>query len=83
LILSHKQVPIYHIARGNACKSAKLRCAELFGFMPPLQASLRTSALVMAMAFPHHAVQEATASDARALPGEMCEFKNGERCGGE
>jgi len=32
-------------------------------FMPPLQGHLRTSALVMAMAFPHHAVQEKTAAD--------------------
>jgi hypothetical protein len=29
-------------------------------FMSPLQGRLRTSALVRAMAFPHHAVQEKT-----------------------
>src|ERR1700681_844778 len=33
--------------------------------MPPLQGHLRTSALVMAVAFPHHAVQEKTAIHAR------------------
>jgi acyl-CoA dehydrogenase len=32
--------------------------------MSPLQGTLRTSALVMAVAFPHHAVQEMTAPDA-------------------
>jgi hypothetical protein len=31
-------------------------------FMSPLQGRLRTSALVTAVAFPHHAVQEKTAS---------------------
>jgi hypothetical protein len=53
--------------------------------MSPLQAALRTSALVMAVAFPHHAVEEKTAPDAWAKsPGEMCaNFKNGERSGGE
>src|SRR5450432_4149671 len=46
--------------------------------MPPLQASLLTSALVMAVAFPHHAVQENTAPDTCAeWPGEMCRFKTG------
>jgi hypothetical protein len=59
--------------------------ASSFSFMSPLQAALRTSALVMAVAFPHHAVQEKTAPDAWAKsPGEMCaDFNNGERCGGE
>jgi acyl-CoA dehydrogenase len=45
--------------------------------MPPLQAALRTSALVMAVAFPHHAVQETTASEVRELPGEWSGFKTG------
>jgi len=45
--------------------------------MPPLQASLRTSTLVMAVAFPHHGVQETTVPDARELPGERYEFKTG------
>ena len=46
--------------------------------MPPSQASSRTSALVMAVAFPHHAVQETAASDTpAALPGERYEFKTG------
>ena len=45
--------------------------------MPALQGALRTSALVMAVAFPHHAVQETAASDARELPGERTEFKTG------
>src|SRR5258705_5717009 len=58
-------VETHHIVPQNACKSAKLRCAELMPaaavpFMWPLQGHLRTSALVMAMAFPHHAVQEKT-----------------------
>jgi hypothetical protein len=40
--------------------------------MSALQAALRTSALVMAVAFPHHAVQEKTAPDAWAKsPGGM------------
>ena len=61
-------VETQHIVPQNACKSPKLRCAELMlaaavPFMPPLQGHLRTSALVMAMAFPHHAVQEKTAAD--------------------
>src|SRR6266702_8463271 len=58
----------HHIVPQNACKSPKLRCAELMmaaavPFMSALQGHLRTSALVMAMAFPHHAVQENTAAD--------------------
>jgi hypothetical protein len=36
--------------------------------MSPLQGRLRTSALVMAVAFPHHAVQEKMAPDARTEP---------------
>src|SRR6202011_5515945 len=47
---------------------AKLRCAEfilcLMDFMPPPQAALRT-ALVTAMAFPHHRAQEKTAPEAQ------------------
>jgi len=68
----------------------KVHCAELklassLSFMSPLQGALRTSALVMAVAFPHHALEEKTAPDAWAKsPGEMCaNFKNGERSGGE
>jgi hypothetical protein len=44
------------------CKSAKVRYAELIQLrptlMPGLQAALRPPALVMALAFPHHAAQE-------------------------
>src|SRR3984893_12366866 len=63
-----------------------LRCAELIiprlPFMSPLQAALRRQALVMAMAFPHHPVQEKQekiASDAGAeWPGEIrCQMKTG------
>ena len=65
----------------NACKSAKLHWAEfilcLMTFMPcRLQRALRT-ALVMAMAFPHHKAQEKTAPGptdrwpARARPGRV------------
>jgi hypothetical protein len=66
----------HHIVPQNACKSAKLRCAELMlaaavPFMSPLQGHLRTSALVMAMAFPHHAVERKDAADAWA-PGWIC-----------
>src|SRR6266478_9449276 len=55
----------HHIVPQNACKSPKLRCAALMlaahvPLMSALQGHLRTSALVMAMAFPHHAVQEKT-----------------------
>src|SRR5258707_12004160 len=51
----------HHIVPQNDCKSAKLRSAELMlaaavPFMSPLQGHLRTSVLVTAMAFPHHAV---------------------------
>jgi acyl-CoA dehydrogenase len=45
--------------------------------MPASQAALRTSALVIAVAFPHHAVQETTASDAPGTAGKLCEFKTG------
>jgi hypothetical protein len=60
-------VGAHHIVLRNACKSAKtpLRGINAFlaglGFMSPLQGALRTSALVMAVAFPHHAVQEKAA----------------------
>src|SRR6266581_9704780 len=44
--------------------------------MSPLQAALRRQALVMAMAFPHHPVQEKAASDARTeWPRELCQIK--------
>jgi hypothetical protein len=56
VILARPREPTYHIVRGNTCKSAKLRCAEYF--MPRSQGARRTSALVMAAAFPHHAAQE-------------------------
>jgi hypothetical protein len=55
--------------------------------MSPLQAALRRQALVMAMAFPHHPVQEKPEKIASAAgaewPGEMAPNENGERCGGE
>jgi hypothetical protein len=43
-------------------------------FMSPRRAALRRQALVMAMAFAHHRVQEKTASEAGAeiAPREMC-----------
>ena len=40
--------------------------------MPPLQAALRTSALVMAVAFPHHAPQENRASEAGEIAALIC-----------
>jgi hypothetical protein len=64
----------HHTVQANACKSAKLIISRL-PFMSPLQAALRRQALVMAMAFPHHPVQEKQekiASDAGAeWPGEL------------
>jgi hypothetical protein len=48
------RLPLYHIAQPGCCKSAKLRYAEL---IPAPHAPLRT-ALVTAMAFPHHKAQE-------------------------
>src|SRR3984957_591247 len=46
--------------------------------MPPLQAAPRTSALVMAVAFPHHARQENTAPEARrSYRAGMCRLKTG------
>src|SRR5260370_34309484 len=81
-------VETHHIVPQNACKSAKLRCAELMlaaplPFMSPSQGHLRTSALVMAMAFPHHAAQEKAAADARARARPARIYRNGERRGGE
>jgi hypothetical protein len=53
---------VYHIAGPVACKSIKVRCAELIQLQPRLmpasQAALPTSVLVMMVAFPHHAAQE-------------------------
>jgi hypothetical protein len=53
---------VYHIAGRITCKSAKVRYAELIQsrptLMPGSQAALRPPALVMALAFPHHAAQE-------------------------
>src|SRR3979411_576834 len=44
--------------------------------MSPLQAALRRQALVMAMAFPHHPVQEKATSDARTeWRRELCQIK--------
>src|SRR3977135_3436138 len=46
--------------------------------MSPLQAALRRQALVMAMAFPHHPVQEKATSDARTeWPRELCQIRTG------
>src|SRR5471030_2393995 len=49
--------------------------------MPPRQAALRRQALVMAVAFPHHAVQEKTAKTPHPTPsaksaGRMCANRN-------
>jgi hypothetical protein len=58
-------------------------------FMPPRQAALRRQALVMAVAFPHHAVQEKTAKTPHPMPPAKSagpgvrQSKNEERCGGE
>src|SRR5437016_2578578 len=79
----------HHIVPQNACKSPKLRCAELNAappvpFMSPLQGHLRTTALVTAVAFPHHAVQENTAADTWvSCQADLRDRKNGERRGGE
>ncbi len=53
--------------------------------MSSLQGALRTSALVMTVAFPHHAVQEKAAPDALSeIAGrDVREAKNEERCGGK
>jgi hypothetical protein len=74
--------------RAFARKSGKVRCAELLErrptLMPDRQAALRTSTLVMALAFPHHAAQEKTAHDARRdSPAGCVQIENEERCGGE
>jgi hypothetical protein len=65
----------------GACFMSPLQGA----FMPPLQGALPTSALVMAVAFPHHAAQENTAPEAQAGSAgrDECQMKNEERCGGE
>jgi hypothetical protein len=75
---------IYHIARGNGCKSAKLRCAELVVWrrrIPALQGAF-PSALVMAAAFPHHALQQKPPIAWAEPPGNICvrNEKTGERC---
>jgi hypothetical protein len=51
-----------------------IKYSARLAFMSPGQAALRRQALVMAMAFPHHPVQEKTASEAGAeiAPREMC-----------
>src|ERR1700733_11208102 len=56
---------IYHILAGNTCKSRNSRHAELVivrSFLARLACRPADSSLVMAMAFPHHALQENTAS---------------------
>src|SRR3981081_498865 len=68
---------MHPIAPRNTCKSAKLRCAELIAgaahrLIPPSQGRHRTSALVMAVAFPHHAVQEKSAPDALSVRRARC-----------
>ncbi len=46
--------------------------------MPALQAALRRQPLVLAVAFPHHAVQEKTAPKlGRTARGATCQFKTG------
>jgi hypothetical protein len=70
----------HHTVQANACKSAKSPLCGInysrLPFMSHLLAALRRQALVMAMAFPHHPVQEKQeniASDAGAeWPGEIC-----------
>jgi hypothetical protein len=52
--------------------------------MPASQAALRTSALVMRMAFPHHAAQETIARDVwRNCQTGAMRSENEERRGGE
>jgi hypothetical protein len=62
---------VYHIAPSIARKSNKLHCAELVQLRPTLmpgsQVALRTSALVTALAFAHHEVQETAATPAGAM----------------
>jgi hypothetical protein len=59
---------VYHIARPIARESNKLHFAELVQSRPTLmsgsQVALRTSALVTAPAFAHHAAQETAAYQA-------------------
>jgi hypothetical protein len=77
--LSAKWRAIIIPCRQTHANLPNLRYAELIiprlPFMSPLQAALRRQALVMAMAFPHHPVQEKQekiASDAGAeWPGEI------------
>jgi len=56
----------------------EIRCAEfilcLTICMPPSQAALRT-ALVRAMAFPHHKAQEKTALEAPVEQPDLCQSK--------
>jgi hypothetical protein len=65
------------------------KCLREDSFMPPPQAALRRQALVMAVAFPHHAVQEKTLKTPHPMPSaksagpDVCQSKNEERCGGE
>jgi hypothetical protein len=71
-----------------ACKSAKVRCAELLQIPPTLmpgsQAALATSPLVMALAFRHRAAQETVARCLGAEALRRCvQIENEERCGGE
>src|ERR1700730_13825979 len=61
-ILSARWRAIIIPCRQTHANPPNLRCAELIiprlAFMSPLQAALRRQALVMAMAFPHHPVQD-------------------------
>src|SRR5258707_7187041 len=56
----------------------EIRCTEfilrLTNFMPPSQVALRT-ALVTAMAFPHHKAQEKTAPEAPAEQPGLCKSR--------
>jgi hypothetical protein len=83
---------IYHIVPQNASQIGKTPLCGITGggsFMPPRQAALRRQALVMAVAFPHHAVQEKTVKTPHPMPSAksagraVSQSKNEERCGGE
>jgi hypothetical protein len=80
---------IYHIvpAIASQIRETPLRginSTTVAPIMPPSQGRLPTWVLVMAAAFPHHALQENTAQGTCPTGGpDVRQLKSGERCGGK
>src|SRR5215218_10614426 len=74
---------LYHIVQGNACKSPKLRCAELASAAYPRCRAVcghqRLSWLRVFLIMPGKKTRRMLGLDRPA----GCEVRDGERCGGE